>query len=145
MCRCHADPLNSTDREESIYSKSSSGPILTYISALKGGWAFFRGLTRVLTHCFPCVIKLITVFHVHSVLEYQRQPLQDLPDARSWAAPDWGKWCMVRQGRRNGPTITYKITPCWVTLFQPARREAVLGQPSRLRPHWLDLRLDFFE
>ncbi len=41
---------------------------------------------------------------------------------------------MVRQGRRHGPSITYKITPCWVTLLQPARRAAELNQPSSLRP-----------
>ncbi len=37
---------------------------------------------------------------------------------------------IVRQGRRHGPSIVYKITPCWVTFPQPARRAAVLGQPS---------------
>jgi hypothetical protein len=42
---------------------------------------------------------------------------------------------VVRQGRRNGPSFTYKITPCWVTLLQPVRRAAMLGQPSSLRPH----------
>jgi hypothetical protein len=36
---------------------------------------------------------------------------------------------------RHRPSITYKITPCWVALLQPARRAAVLGQPSSLRPH----------
>ncbi len=41
---------------------------------------------------------------------------------------------VVRQGRRHGPSIAYKITPCWVTLLRPARRAAVLGQPSSLRP-----------
>ncbi len=44
--------------------------------------------------------------------------------------------CVVRQCRRHGPSITYKITPCWVTLHQPARRAAVLGQPSSLQLHW---------
>ena len=33
-------------------------------------------------------------------------------------------------GGRHGLSITYKITPCWVTLLQPARRAAMLGQPS---------------
>ena len=36
---------------------------------------------------------------------------------------------------RHGQSITYKITPRWVTLLQPARRDAVLGHPSSLRPH----------
>ncbi len=38
------------------------------------------------------------------------------------------------QGNRKGPSITNKITA--VTLLQPARRRAVLGQPSSLQPHW---------
>jgi hypothetical protein len=42
---------------------------------------------------------------------------------------------VVRQGRRHGPSITYKITSCWVNLLQPAMRAAVLDQPSRLRTH----------
>ncbi len=36
---------------------------------------------------------------------------------------------IVRQDRRNGPSITYKITPCWVTFLRPARRAAVLASP----------------
>ncbi len=37
-----------------------------------------------------------------------------------WSATDRAKWCgMVRQGRRYGPSTTYKITPCWVTRLQP--------------------------
>jgi hypothetical protein len=44
---------------------------------------------------------------------------------------------VVREDRRKGPSITYKITPCWVTLFQPARRAAVLGKLSSLWPHFL--------
>jgi hypothetical protein len=45
----------------------------------------------------------------------------------------------VRAGRRHGPSITYKITPCLVTLLYPARRAAVLGQPSSLQPQWSSL------
>ncbi len=44
---------------------------------------------------------------------------------------------VVRNGRRHGPSITYKITPCWVTLLQPARRAAMLGQSSIHWPHLL--------
>ncbi len=43
---------------------------------------------------------------------------------------------VVHQGRRRGPSIMYKITPCWVSLIQPTRRAAVRGQSSSLRPHW---------
>jgi hypothetical protein len=45
---------------------------------------------------------------------------------------------VVDQGRRHGPSITYIITPCWFTLLQPARRAAVLGQLSSLRPQWAE-------
>ncbi len=44
---------------------------------------------------------------------------------------------VVRHGRRHEPSITYTITPCWVTFItfiKPARRAAVLDQPSSLRP-----------
>jgi hypothetical protein len=52
--------------------------------------------------------------------------------------PQSGANGVVGQGRRHGPSITYKITPCWVTLLQQARRAVVLDQPSSLiRPHWL--------
>jgi hypothetical protein len=49
--------------------------------------------------------------------------------------PQTGANGMVRLGRRLGLSITYKITNCWVTLLQPARRAAVLDQPSSIRPH----------
>ncbi len=48
--------------------------------------------------------------------------------------PRTGASGVFRQGTRHGPSITYKITPCWVTLLQQARRAAVLDQPSCLRP-----------
>jgi hypothetical protein len=44
--------------------------------------------------------------------------------------PQTGASGVVRQVRRHGPSVTNKITPCWVTLLHPARRDAVLGQPS---------------
>jgi hypothetical protein len=59
----------------------------------------------------------MTVFCVHSVID---QPQTETSG-------------VVCQCRRHVPSITYKITP--VTLLQPARRAAVLGQPSSLRPH----------
>jgi hypothetical protein len=44
----------------------------------------------------------------------------------------------VRQGRWHGPSITYsaKSRPVGITLLQPTRRAAVLGQPSSLLPRW---------
>ncbi len=50
--------------------------------------------------------------------------------------PQTGASGVACQGRRHGPSITYKITPCWIPFLQPARRAAVLGQSSGLRPHW---------
>jgi hypothetical protein len=52
--------------------------------------------------------------------------------------PQTGTSGVFRQGRRHGPSITFKITPSSVTLHQPARRPAVLGQPSSLCPHCID-------
>ncbi len=47
--------------------------------------------------------------------------------------PQTGTSGVVRQGRRHGPSIMYKITPCWVIL-QPAKQAAALGRPSSLHP-----------
>jgi hypothetical protein len=52
------------------------------------------------------------------------------------AQPQTGASGVVRQGRRLGPSIMYKITLCWIALLQPAKRAAVLDQPSSLLPHW---------
>ncbi len=76
--------------------------------------------------------KLLTVFCVHSVLEYQQQQL-DLSEPRSWAAPDKVQRYGA-SGQAAWTVLHVKITPCWVILLQPARRAAVLGQPSSLRP-----------
>jgi hypothetical protein len=51
-----------------------------------------------------------------------RSSLQCLP--QTWASG------VVRQDRRHGPSIWYKITSCWATLLRLARRAAVLDQPS---------------
>jgi hypothetical protein len=52
------------------------------------------------------------------------------------AAPDWGKWCGP-SGQVVWTVHHVQNQPCWVTLLQPARRAAMLGQPSSLRPLWL--------
>ncbi len=75
------------------------------------------------------------------LLEYQAMPsLRDVAHGgvfctfSNTSAPDRGKWWCGPSGQAAwGPSITYKITPCCVTLLQPARRAAVLGQPSSLR------------
>ncbi len=53
----------------------------------------------------------------------------EIPSARSWAA-------LVRAIRTVRPVHHVQNHTCRVTLFQPARRAAVLDQPSSLRPHW---------
>jgi hypothetical protein len=73
----------------------------------------------------------MTVFYVHLVID---QPQNEESG-------------VVQHSWRHGPSITYKITPCWVTLLQLARRAAVLDQPSCLRSHWIfktNLFLGFF-
>ncbi len=47
------------------------------------------------------------------------------------SAPDRVKWCGP-SGRQNGPSITYKITPCWVTLLQQARGTPCWASPLAL-------------
>ncbi len=47
----------------------------------------------------------------------------------------------VRIGGLDRPS--HKIRPCWVTLLQPARRAAVLGQPTSFRPHCSRLSTDY--
>jgi hypothetical protein len=58
----------------------------------------------------------LTLFHLYSYLYSVDQP-QTVASG------------VVFQGWRHGMSITYKMTPCWVTLLQPARRVDVLGQP----------------
>jgi hypothetical protein len=45
----------------------------------------------------------MTVFCVHLIIDQ----------------PQTGASGVVCQGRRHGPSIKYKITPCWVTILQP--------------------------
>jgi hypothetical protein len=71
--------------------------------------------------CLPFEIKLMTVFSVHLLLEHPQQQL-DLPEARSWAAPDRSKRYDPSGKGRHGPPIITQISPGWVTLLQPARR-----------------------
>jgi hypothetical protein len=56
----------------------------------------------------------------------------EIPSARSWAAP-------VRATGTAGVRPVHHVQnhTCLVTLLQQARRAAVLGQPSSLRPHCL--------
>ncbi len=42
-------------------------------------------------------------------------------------------------GQAVRPVYHVQNHTCWVTLLQPARQAAVLGQPSSLRPHWYSL------
>jgi hypothetical protein len=70
--------------------------------------------------CFQSVIKLMTavflyIFKFSTTVEYQQQQL-DLPEARSWEAPDQGP-----SGNKAAWTVhhnTIQISPGWVTLLQ---------------------------
>ncbi len=53
----------------------------------------------------------------------------------NWAAPIRASGMIQK---RQAVRPVYQT--CWVTLLQPARRAAVLGQPSSLRPHWFSLK-----
>jgi hypothetical protein len=55
------------------------------------------------------------------------------------SAPDRVKGCGPSGQAAGTVHHVYKITPSWVTLFQPARRTAVLGQLSSLQPTWSEL------
>ncbi len=66
------------------------------------------------------VANVMTAFCVHMVIDQHQTGASDV----------------VHQGRRHGPSIRYKIAPCWDTLNQPARRAAVLGQPSSLASNY---------
>jgi hypothetical protein len=73
------------------------------------------------------------------LLEYQAMPsLRDAAHDGGLCTfsnrPEQVVW-YIRAGGQ-GPSITYKITPCCVTLLQPTRRAAVLDQPSILRSLW---------
>ncbi len=56
----------------------------------------------------------MTLFCVHSVLEYQQL---DLPEGRGLTAPDQGNR-YGESGRWNGTSITTHILPSWVTLLR---------------------------
>jgi hypothetical protein len=54
--------------------------------------------------------------------------------ARSWAAPVWATGT-VQKRQAVRPVHHVQNYICRVTLLQPARQAAMLGQPSSLRPH----------
>ncbi len=59
----------------------------------------------------------------------------EIPSARSWAAPARATGTVwTRQAVR--PFHHVQNPTCRVTILQPARRAAVLGQPSSLQTHW---------
>ncbi len=82
-----------------------------------------RCLTRVLTHAFlawssswQCFVYIWYENISNSSWICQKLAPEQLQTRSS---------STVRQGRRHEPSINYKITPCWVTLLQSARRTAV--------------------
>ncbi len=82
---------------------------------------------EAVSHIWLCICSILNfpIYEENLIFFF----ISAVADASSWAAQDRGKRC--------GPSIKYKITPCWVILLQPANRTAVLGQPSSLRPHCL--------
>ncbi len=99
----------------------------------------FVGVLRHLTCPFLPHLFCLDQREIMGLLDYRAMPsLRNVVHdgvlctfSNRW---DPGASGVVRQGRRHGPSIAYKITPCWITLLQPARRAAVLGQLSGLRP-----------
>ncbi len=88
--------------------------------------------------CLPCVTLFITDGCV--LLIYKR----------SWkfhqlAAGQLLSEQPVRYGkvsRSVRPVHRVQNHACLATFLQPARRAAVLDQPSSLRPHWIELKLE---
>ncbi len=102
-----------------------------------------KGYKSELSHC-SCILGL---------LEYQAMPSfrnkahdrwlytvtiwqqLDIPSASSWAAPVRAT-VAVRKRQLVRSAHGVQNHTCRVTLLQPARRAAVLGQPSSFRPRW---------
>ena len=63
----------------------------------------------------------------------------EIASARSWEAPVRATGT-VRKRQAVRP-VHHNNTSCLVTLLQPARRAAMLGQPSNLRTHWQHLEI----
>jgi hypothetical protein len=83
-----------------------------------------QGSNESFDPCLPCVIKLMTVFCVHSVLEHQQQQL-DLPEARCWAALARGTIC---QSGRHAWTVHH------MQFSTPSHMEAMnVNIPSAFR------------
>ncbi len=115
----------------------------------------------VLLACLTFILVYTDNMHIAQVMHSQREGMglleyQAMPSLR--VVTHDGVMCtfsnrstlqtrasgVVRQGRRHRPSITFEITSCWVTLLQPARRAAVLGHPSSLRPHYAQHMLEKF-
>ncbi len=79
---------------------------------------------RGLDPCLPCVIKIMSVFCVHKLLEHKQLQL-DLPEACIWAAPP-----APEQGKRHCPSGKAAWT---ASILQ---RASMLGHLSSLRPHF---------
>jgi hypothetical protein len=88
---------------------------------------FFVGLPfliRIRNSCVRIFHRFLNQRKGMGLLEYQAMPsLRDIAHygvlCSNRSAPvDRGASGVVRQRRRHGPSIAYKITPCWVTLLQ---------------------------
>ncbi len=77
-----------------------------------------------------CVTRVMTR---HAMCEFHHAGVLYTFINSALSSPRPGQWCGPT-GQTAWTVITDKITPCWVTLLQPARRAAVLGHTSSLRP-----------
>jgi hypothetical protein len=85
-----------------------------------------EGMGLLEYHAMP---SLRDVAHDRWLCTFIMKQQQEIPSARSWAAP-------VRASETVQPVHHVQNESYRVTPFLPARRAAVLGQPSSLRPHW---------
>jgi hypothetical protein len=120
-------------------------------------------MVTLITHC--CCVFMCTHYSRSSYLRvgssreqawvyYSTRPCPAMPSLHDRAHDRWlhrvhiftrDETGLVCQGNRYGkekaggtarPVHDVQNHTCRVTLLRPARRAAVLGQPSRLRPHW---------
>jgi hypothetical protein len=102
--------------------------VIPFLYVSYSATAFCDGKSfRARTSCPMC--HLFSLHHPVPV----RRPVPGCPFCMS--LPLWHPMAVRHSVPVHGPSNTYKITPCWVTLLQPVRRAAVFGHPSSLRPH----------
>jgi hypothetical protein len=79
---------------------------------------------------YQAIPSLCDIAHDGLSCKFHMEQQLNIPSARSWAAP-------VRATGTVRACLSRKTHTYRVTLLQPDRLAAVLGQPSGLQPHWL--------